>query len=196
MPQLDSPSLLHGIHQDGTATPDLWVEVVGTLAAVCETVPLLAEQGPPTGSAAQHAVATPTWNTLLVGADMFGLLQTALTSPLDDDALLETAALAGALAGHEPLASQLAESGAVRRSGAPRVHACRLLCTRWETQCLHGCAAHLSQLQALAALMGKRFQDDEFVLQVGRFRGTGRVACTPACSATLCGSHSKVMGSF
>jgi hypothetical protein len=162
---------------------------MGTLAAVCEAVPLPAEQGLPSGGQAQPVVAAPTWNALLVGADVFGLLQTALASSLEDDALLEAAALTGALAGHEALASQLAESGAVSML-APPACVTRMFADldmrrmqRWH--CVH---RPLSQLQALAALMGQRFQDDEFVLQArGGWLGAGCwvMGANPLCAHRL-----------
>lgn len=95
-------------------------ELLATLAAVCDTVPLEPadggeEGGPPPAPAG--GTPGPSWNRLLVGCDIFGALATCLSRPPEDDALLEAVALAGALAGHAALAPQLAESGVVSGGG-------------------------------------------------------------------------------
>jgi hypothetical protein len=112
--------------QDQAATPNLQAEVLGTLAAVFDAVPLSpadSEQtaGPDDSEQQQAAAApnSPSWNSLLIGCDIFGVLLSCLTGLSEDDALLEAVALTGALAGHAQLAPQLAESGAV--SGLARL---------------------------------------------------------------------------
>lgn len=99
--------------QDQQATSDLIGEVLGTLGAVCDAVPATAvEDEEPAGRRIEASLG-PSWNTLLIGCDIFGALHSCLTGKLEDDALLEAVVLAGALAGHAALAQQLADSGVV-----------------------------------------------------------------------------------
>ncbi|KAI8472723.1 MAG: kinesin-associated protein-domain-containing protein [Monoraphidium minutum] len=97
-------------------TADLTCEVLATLSSVFDAVPMLPEDGDcgvGVGAAAA-AAAFPgalSWNALLIGCDVFGLLASCLSGGLEDDVLLEAVVLAGAVAGHSTLAQQLADSG-------------------------------------------------------------------------------------
>ena len=105
------------LHQSQLQRAPIIADVLATLVTVCDRVPCEgAREGHQqwaTTSGQPHA--TPSWNTLLVGCDMFRLLASCLApSALEDDALLEAVGLVGALAGHAQLAQHLADSGAVR----------------------------------------------------------------------------------
>ena len=95
----------HGrTRQDSALSPDMRCEVLGTLAAVCDAVPLEPAVGSPVGvsgtAGAANAAGGPSWQSLLVGCDIFGALAASLATGVDSDVLLEAVALAGALAGH------------------------------------------------------------------------------------------------
>ena len=79
--------------------------MLATLAAVFDSVPA--------GGDTRWPDTAPSWNALLVGCDLFGALLACLTEPNEEDAILEAAALAGALSGHPSIGPQLAESGVV-----------------------------------------------------------------------------------
>ena len=81
------------------------------LAVVCDAAAMA--QGHANAAGPGSAVPGPTWNALLVGCDVFGLLASILEQPDDDDVLLDAVVLAGALAGHASLAQHLADSGVV-----------------------------------------------------------------------------------
>lgn len=178
------------------------------LAAVLSAVPAApassgassSSAGSRPSSSVQHAgrAAVPSWSALLVGCDVFGLVASWLCGVQPDDVLLEAVALAGALAGHEQLAAQLADSGAVRRTrgaglgqGTRQLQIGRARGARMSVAAAALEAASFSrlmcpalasmQLLSLADVMASKCQDDEFVLQV---RCRARVACGPLwCTA-------------
>jgi len=178
---------LVGMLQDPIVTPDLRVEVLGTLAAVLDLVPMTLEQNQEqvdVSAQPPQQQAASSWNTLLVGCDVFGVLQSCLTALTEDDALLEAVVLTGALAGHTQLVAQLAESGAVSQHDRGRGEGLVWLGKTTELCFFISAFSHFGlhtplQLQAVADLMGQRCQDDEFVLQVciGATRATAAYTC-------------------
>jgi hypothetical protein len=152
------------------------VEVLASLAAVCDHASGTAGVEEP--DQVGFEAGGPSWSTMLVGCDIFGLLATCLQASLEDDTLLEAVALAGSLAGHAQLAQDLADSGTVSGQvgicSSPRMHAS--LSPRLPVCLLHACCVSATpprvplantQLHALADIMALKRHDDEFVLQVG-----------------------------
>jgi hypothetical protein len=164
---------------------------------VYDAVPLSQADGDNAAFEAADNNLALTWNALLSGCDVFGMLVSILTGLLDDDVLLEAVSLARVLAGHASLAQQLADSGVV--SGASRFKSLvavvnlamfidLMLLPMYIASILpHPQHTTCFKLPILATLMAEKCRDDEFVLQVmltQRLPGTrGRLSCMCALSS-------------
>lgn len=97
------------VQQSAATGPELFVEVLGTLASTCDAVPA--------GSNGAFD-----WSNILSRCDIVGLLQAYLApGALEDDAALEAVVLVGAVCGDAAVAPAVAASEVV--SGCLAAHA-------------------------------------------------------------------------